>query len=587
MLVRTTGRSSSLPDSVEAVIAGDIDRLSPADRTVLRYASVLGTTLRSRLLAAALDQEIELDEDIWDTASGISSTPRRATGEHRFRNTLIRDAAYEGLPFRRQAGSHARVGEAIEATAGENDVGRAGAPLLRGAAATTRRGATAVAGENARVDRCERRGGAFYERLSPRANGFDLEGEERATTWIVARRRARGGGALRPLRSRPSAGRRGLLRGDRVGSAQRLRTAEPGRARAPGRSGWRCGRRRPGSGSSRAIVEERRRGPRVARRDPVRDPLAAGPSARGDRDRGGGDREVRSGAGELEALARAYTALDGAYQMLGQPEKAVHERMLLEIYTQARTYAFARRSIELNLGVQAYADGAGTRRLPGIDARRVTALAAGDRQSAAVAGVEPRRASRQPRRASTKPRRCSPRLDTSCARRAARRSRSSRRRSSHARARAGRATTAARVAVQRLVDEAAGIGHAGIALEITIYYRRRRRRGAGEPPQTGSTHSTRPRATAERRGGLLRGFVSARAGRLPAALGAARGSRASALDEPSRAAPAIRASSTSNSSHSGRALAIMHVHGCDDAHPRSCARPNASRSSSGFEVELR
>ena len=36
-------------------------------------------------------------------------------------------------------------------------------------------------------------------------------------------------------------------------------------------------------------------------------------------------------AGELEALARAYTALDGSYQMLGQPERAVNEPMALEI----------------------------------------------------------------------------------------------------------------------------------------------------------------------------------------------------------------------------------------------------------------
>ena len=43
-LVRTTGSVSRCPDSVEAVIAADIDELSPADRTVLRYAAVLGTS---------------------------------------------------------------------------------------------------------------------------------------------------------------------------------------------------------------------------------------------------------------------------------------------------------------------------------------------------------------------------------------------------------------------------------------------------------------------------------------------------------------------------------------------------------------
>ena len=36
-------------------------------------------------------------------------------------------------------------------------------------------------------------------------------------------------------------------------------------------------------------------------------------------------------ADEFEALRHAYTALDGAYQMLGQPERAVHERMSLDL----------------------------------------------------------------------------------------------------------------------------------------------------------------------------------------------------------------------------------------------------------------
>ena len=46
-VVRETGSTDSLPDSVEAMIAGEIDRLSPTDRTILRYAAVLGATLRS------------------------------------------------------------------------------------------------------------------------------------------------------------------------------------------------------------------------------------------------------------------------------------------------------------------------------------------------------------------------------------------------------------------------------------------------------------------------------------------------------------------------------------------------------------
>ena len=37
----------------------------------------------------------------------------------RFRNALIRDAAYEGLPYRRRRVLHDRVGETIEARAGD------------------------------------------------------------------------------------------------------------------------------------------------------------------------------------------------------------------------------------------------------------------------------------------------------------------------------------------------------------------------------------------------------------------------------------------------------------------------------------
>ena len=48
----------TLPDSVEAVVTADIDRLSPSDRIVLRYASVLGVAFDEDLLDAALGDEV-------------------------------------------------------------------------------------------------------------------------------------------------------------------------------------------------------------------------------------------------------------------------------------------------------------------------------------------------------------------------------------------------------------------------------------------------------------------------------------------------------------------------------------------------
>ena len=64
---------------------------------------------------AALAGEVELDDLLWQRLHGIVDPD--ATGRMRFRNTLVRDAAYEGLPFRRRSELHGRVAQAIESTA--------------------------------------------------------------------------------------------------------------------------------------------------------------------------------------------------------------------------------------------------------------------------------------------------------------------------------------------------------------------------------------------------------------------------------------------------------------------------------------
>ncbi|MGZ8512552.1 MAG: AAA family ATPase, partial [Candidatus Limnocylindria bacterium] len=114
--VRDTGTVASLPDSVEALIAGEIDVLAPTDRTILRYASVLGSSFDPALLAEVVRDDVDLDGDVWSRLSGLLKAEE--SGSLRFRSTLIRDAAYEGLPYRRRRALHARVGETIEANAG-------------------------------------------------------------------------------------------------------------------------------------------------------------------------------------------------------------------------------------------------------------------------------------------------------------------------------------------------------------------------------------------------------------------------------------------------------------------------------------
>ena len=115
--VRATGTTAALPDSIEALVAADVDRLAPTDRRILRCAAVLGTNFDPELLAAAISGDVDLDEGVWTRLDSLVEPD--GTGL-RFRNSLIRDTAYEGLPYRRRRALHDRVGEAIEAQAGDS-----------------------------------------------------------------------------------------------------------------------------------------------------------------------------------------------------------------------------------------------------------------------------------------------------------------------------------------------------------------------------------------------------------------------------------------------------------------------------------
>jgi class 3 adenylate cyclase/tetratricopeptide (TPR) repeat protein len=105
-----------LPDSLEGVIAAQIDRLPTRRRRWLRAASVLGMTVDPTLLRAVLaDTDIE-DED-W---SGLEEfIVMNLDSRLRFTHHLIRLAAYEGLPFRRRTELHARAATILETSLGK------------------------------------------------------------------------------------------------------------------------------------------------------------------------------------------------------------------------------------------------------------------------------------------------------------------------------------------------------------------------------------------------------------------------------------------------------------------------------------
>jgi class 3 adenylate cyclase/tetratricopeptide (TPR) repeat protein len=109
----------ALPETVEGVLAAQIDSLPASDRALLRSASVLGPHFPSALFRAVVGEEARgavLDDQVLARLGDFLID--EPDGGLRFRHALIRDAAYEGLPYRRRRELHARAGSTIERDAG-------------------------------------------------------------------------------------------------------------------------------------------------------------------------------------------------------------------------------------------------------------------------------------------------------------------------------------------------------------------------------------------------------------------------------------------------------------------------------------
>jgi class 3 adenylate cyclase/tetratricopeptide (TPR) repeat protein len=106
----------AVSETVEALLATKIDRLSPADRALLRWASVLGTSFSGEVIAQVLEgeEDASASSEAWDRLTEFVERDPHVPGAFRFRHALIRDAAYEGLSYRRRRELHARVAEVIE-----------------------------------------------------------------------------------------------------------------------------------------------------------------------------------------------------------------------------------------------------------------------------------------------------------------------------------------------------------------------------------------------------------------------------------------------------------------------------------------
>jgi class 3 adenylate cyclase/tetratricopeptide (TPR) repeat protein len=112
------GDVDTLPSSVEEAIAARIDRLDAPDRRVLRAAAVLGMDVDSPLLRKVLEPELDRLPSGVQMESLSEFLDPSGPERHRFAHQLIREVAYDALPYRRRTDLHARTADAIREAAG-------------------------------------------------------------------------------------------------------------------------------------------------------------------------------------------------------------------------------------------------------------------------------------------------------------------------------------------------------------------------------------------------------------------------------------------------------------------------------------
>jgi tetratricopeptide (TPR) repeat protein len=108
--------SSVIPASVEAVVRSRMDRLDPAAREVLRWASVIGRDFPRQILERVSCAGASLPAVLDRLAAEELIQPVRLLPEpeHRFKHVLAQVAVYESLLTGERKSRHAQVGAAIE-----------------------------------------------------------------------------------------------------------------------------------------------------------------------------------------------------------------------------------------------------------------------------------------------------------------------------------------------------------------------------------------------------------------------------------------------------------------------------------------
>jgi class 3 adenylate cyclase/tetratricopeptide (TPR) repeat protein len=214
---------AELPDSIEAAAMARIDRLTPADRSLVRRAAVLGVSFHPRHVAPLLEHDMSVpDARTWQRLGAVFA--EEADGYVRFRRAVYREAAYIGLPFRTRRRLHGLVAARLEREAGE-DVDDAAAILslhfLRAAQHEQAWRYARIAADRASERYAYADASILYRRSLDAARALDIPDRELAEVWASLGLARAHTGELAAATAALAASRR-LVAGDVVADATLL-----------------------------------------------------------------------------------------------------------------------------------------------------------------------------------------------------------------------------------------------------------------------------------------------------------------------------------------------------------------------------
>ncbi len=386
---RKGGDVDALPHSVEGMIGARIDKLPAPDRNLLRRLSVLGAGFSGAHIGAILRQHEHAAHWQRRAITRLNEFLSRGEGEWiQFRHALIRDVAYEGLPFKTRLELHARVGDAIARAAGDHPETQAELLSLHYSQARQWPQAwrfSRVAGDGARQVYANLQAAEFYRRaLTAARHVTDVTSAQKATVAEALGDVLEQAG-LFELSLQAYKQATALVGRDPIRRADLLLK----RARARARVGAYSAAFREIAVGCRMVTEVGTREAWRARsrltalsaqlRQLQEHPRAALKLARQARDEA-------EDSGEREALARAYQVLDAAYNMLGQPSKATYGDQALRIYEDLGDL-LGIATVTNNLGGQAYFEGRWDGALEYYTRAQDAFRRAGNESEAAVSGA--------------------------------------------------------------------------------------------------------------------------------------------------------------------------------------------------------